>query len=157
MAKRGRPPTPAAEKARMIDHILGQLATGRQVVRICREDDGMPNATTFWRWYFDDEDLRNKVARARECGIEAKMDEAMDVAENPMIGEVVTDDGEKRTVKTEDMLGHRRLLVDTIHKQAQMLKPKTYGPKLDLTSDGKALGLSEAMQAAEKRLKGNDG
>jgi hypothetical protein len=32
------------------------------------------------------------------------------------------------------MIGHRRLLVDTIHKQAQMLKPKTYGAKLDLTS-----------------------
>ena len=33
-----------------------------------------------------------------------------------------------------------------------MLKPKTYGPKLDLTSDGKALGISDAMRAAEKRV-----
>ena len=152
MAKPGRKPTPEDEKQRIIAHILEELATGRPVSRTCREDEGICDAKTFWRWYFNDEALRQKVADARASGIEAKMDEAMDVAESPMVGEIVTVEGEKRTVKTEDMLGHRRLVVDTIHKQAQMLKPKTYGPKLDLTSDGKALGISDAMRAAEKRV-----
>lgn len=151
MAKSGRKPTPDDEKQCIITHILTELATGRPVSRTCREDK-VCDAKTFWRWYFNDDELRQKVADARASGVEAKMDQAMDVAETPMIGEIVTVEGEKRTVKTEDMLGHRKLLVDTIHKQAQMLKPKTYGPKLDVTSDGKALGLSDAMRAAEKRL-----
>jgi hypothetical protein len=54
-------------------------------------------------------------------------------------------------VRKEDMLGHRKLLIDTIIKQAQMLKPKTYGPKLDLTSGGEKIGLSAELEAARKR------
>jgi hypothetical protein len=32
-----------------------------------------------------------------------------------------------------------------------MMKPKTYGPKLDLTSDGEKIGLTEAINAAKER------
>jgi hypothetical protein len=32
-----------------------------------------------------------------------------------------------------------------------MLKPKTYGPKLDLTSGGEKIGLSAELEAARKR------
>jgi hypothetical protein len=50
------------------------------------------------------------------------------------------------------MLGHRKLLIDTIIKQAQMLKPKTYGPKLDLTSGGEKIALSTELEAARQRV-----
>lgn len=161
MATRGRKPTPDDDRQRIILHILSELSSGRPVSRICREDEGLCDAKTFWRWHFDDETLRQKVADARANGIEAKMDEAMAVAEMPMVGEVRVDKHINvggaavpvTEVRHEDMLGHRKLLVDTIIKQAQMLKPKTYGPKLDLTSGGEKVGLSEAMLQAERRLR----
>jgi hypothetical protein len=54
-------------------------------------------------------------------------------------------------IRKEDMLGHRKLVVETYIKAAQMLKPKTYGPKLDLTSGGEKLGLSAELEAARRR------
>jgi hypothetical protein len=120
--------------------------------------------------------LRGKLASARENGVEARMEEAVKVARQPMMGEIVTierdpehqkdvdEQGEVTNldgspyegmivkVRREDMLGHRKLLVDTLIKSAQMLKPKTYGPKLDLTSGGDKIGLASEIEASRKRL-----
>lgn len=167
MGRPGRKPTPDDERQRIIEHVLSELSAGRPVSRTLCEDNDMCSQDTFWRWIWADDsgDLAEKVAHARANGIEARLDRAMLIAETPMMGEVVTEkpimvDGKPlegvcvREVRKEDMLGHRRLLVETEIKAAQMLKPKTYGAKLDLTSGGERLGLSDTMLAAERRLKG---
>lgn len=143
-----------AEKDKMIRHVLAELAAGIPVSRTLgpQREQWLCCERTFWNWYYeadaeDENGLVQKVARARECGIEAKMDQAMHVAETPMIGTIKVDKVVNiggspmpvTEVRHEDMLGHRKLMVDTIIKQAQMLKPKTYGPKLDLTSAGDKL------------------
>lgn len=172
----GRKPTPDDEKQRIVDHVLIQVSCGRSVTEILEQDDGMPEQSTFWRWHFDDwNGLRGNLASARENGVEARMEEAVKVARTPMMGEIVTverdpehqkdlDEGAEVTtadggpyegmvvkVRKEDMLAHRKLLVDTLIKSAQMLKPKTYGPKLDLTSGGEKLGLSAEIEASRRR------
>lgn len=183
MAKRGRKSTPEEEKRRIIDHVLAELSAGIPISRTLGPDreEWLCSERCFWNWYYaadanDENDLVQKVARARECGIEAKMDQAIQIAETPMIGEIVTverdpdhqkdlDEGAEITdtdgspyegmivkVRKEDMLGHRKLLIETIFKSAQMLKPKTYGPKLDLTSGGEKLGLAAEIEAARKRV-----
>lgn len=181
MAKRGRKPTPDDKRQRIIEHVLTQVSCGRTVSEIIDEDEDMPDQATFWRWHFDDyADLRGKLASARENGVEARMEEAVKVARSPMMGEVVTverdpehqkdvDEGGVVTnldcspyngmivkVRKEDMLGHRKLLVETLIKSAQMLKPKTYGPKLDLTSGGEKIGLSAEVEAARRRAAGGE-
>jgi hypothetical protein len=134
----------------------------------------------WWNWYYeasaeDVDGLVQKVSRARACGVEAQMDRAAYIAETPMMGEIITierdpehqkdaEDGAEITkldgapyegmtvkIRREDMLGHRKLLVDTLIKQAQMLKPKTYGPKLDLTTQGEKIGLSDMIAEGRKR------
>jgi hypothetical protein len=165
------------EKQIIIGHVLTQVSCGRSVSEILEDDDGMPDQATFWRWHLDDfDDLRGNLASARENGVEARMEEAVKVARKPMMGEIVTverdpeaqkdiEEGAEPTnaatgepyegmivkVRKEDMLGHRKLLVDTLIKSAQMLKPKTYGPKLDLTSAGEKIGLSAEIEASRRR------
>lgn len=180
MGRRGPKPKPQEDRERIIMHVLAELSAGRPVSRIFREDEGLCNQATFWRWHFDDEELRGKLADARANGVEAMLDKAIDVAETPQLGEIVTverdpehqkdlDEGavietkdgnpyEGMIVKVrkEDMLGHRKLVVDTYLKAAQMLKPKTYGPKLDLTSGGEKLGLSAEVEAARRRASKNE-
>ena len=144
--------TPDREK--ITRHVLAELSAGIPVSRTLGEDreDWLCCERTFWNWYYeadaeDPDGLVQKVARARRCGIEAKMDMAMRVAETPMIGEIKVDKVVNiggvampfTEVRHEDMLGHRKLVVDTIHKQAQMLKPKTYGARLDVTSGGERI------------------
>lgn len=152
------------ERETVIEHVLAELCSGRPVSRTLAEDDDMPSERTWWNWYHkaDAEDpngLVHKVTRARHCGIEAKMDQAMAVAEQPMMGEIRVDKTmniggeptEVTEVRHEDMIGHRKLLVETIFKSAQMLKPKTYGPKLDLTTGGEKIGMADAVERGRLR------
>lgn len=155
MAKAGRKPTPEDERNRIVDHILSQLSTGRPVSRICREDEGMCDASTFWRWHFVDETLRTKVAEARANGVEAMLDEAIEIADdgrNDWVAKPKKDDGEETVFafNKENVL-RSKLRFDARVKAAQMLKPKTYGPKLDLTSGGEKIGLSSEIEAARRR------
>lgn len=135
-------------------HIYGQVASGRALTRVLDNDEGMPSRTEFWRWHMDDETIRDNLARARLNGVESLLDEAIDIANTPQIGEVVTHkfdkDGEPIEEKrTEDMLGHRKLQVETRIKMAQMIAPRKYGPKVDVTSDNKPLaGVSAGDVAA---------
>lgn len=152
------------ERAEIIAHVLVNVACGRPVTRIFREDDMTENGyalcteNCFWKWVFADPDekIGGKLARAREHGVEALIDKAIATAETTMIGEEVTvekgedKDGAPETVvkvKRSDMTAHRKLYIETMFKAAQMLKPKTYGAKLDLTSNGKQLSMAEQVRA----------
>lgn len=152
-------------REQIIEHVLGEVAGGRPLATILAEDKGMPGKSTFWRWHMADESLRDNLARAREHGADALVDEAIHIANTPQEGETVTEDaivikGQKiPVVKTVrgDMLGHRRLQVDTRIKAAQMIAPRKYGPKLDLTSNGQTIyqRMMEA-EARQKRLEEED-
>lgn len=165
------------QKDEIIAHVLVNVAGGRAVTTIFAEDDLPCDECTFWRWHFADDELCKKLVRAREYGVEARLEQAIHVASTPMLGEEVTierdpeeqkdrDEGAEITdsegnpydgmivkVKKVDMLGHRRLLVDTLIKSAQMLKPKTYGPRLDVTSDNKPIGIADKLTEGLQRLK----
>jgi len=129
---------------------------GRSLSRVLREDADMPSPAFFWTWHMHDDDIKDNLARARQNGVEALLDEAVDIANTPQIGEVtVTKPGsgddatDKVEVRREDMLGHRKLQVETRIKVAQMIAPRKYGPKVDVTSDNKPLaGFSAGDMAA---------
>jgi hypothetical protein len=151
------------EKAEVVAHILVNVACGRYVSRIFREDEttaqgiSIPAESTFWLWLFKDDtdELSEKLARAREFGIEAKLDEALVVAETTAVGEIRTDKHINvggvavpvTEIRHEDMLGHRKLLIETTFKAAQMMKPKKYGPKIDFTSGGEPVQMDDTAIA----------
>lgn len=125
------------DRESIIEHVLAELSSGRAVSRILREDEGMPAARTFWNWHYSDQTLMQKVAHAREAGVEALMDQTVDIADTHEKGVVRTikPDGTIEE-REEDMLGHRKLRIDARHKYAQMIAPRKYGAKLDITSGG---------------------
>lgn len=122
------------EKEKILTHVLAEVAGGRPISRILREDDDMPSPAAFWGWQLADPDLMEKVTQARAHGSEALFDEAIDIADD-----------------LEDSPKSRSIRVTTRIKAAQMLKPKTYGPKLDLTSGGEKIGLSAEIEASRRR------
>ena len=148
---------PAFTREQQLEHIYAQVASGRALVRVLKDDDGMPHPSTFWRWHMRDEDIRDNLAHARQNGVEARIDMALDVANTPMMGEEIMQevgsDGAKRRVTRKEMLGHRRLIVETHLKYAQMIAPRKYGAKLDLTSDGEKISsVASAIAEGNKRL-----
>lgn len=103
------------------------------------------------------EEVRDNLARARQNGVEALIDEAVDIADTPLEGIETTwergPDGVKMRETRKEMLGHRRLQVETRLKYAQMIAPRKYGPKLDLTSDGENMStITDGIAAGRKRI-----
>lgn len=136
--RRGRP-TKFTKK--MGDLICSEIADGKSLRTVCSKDN-MPDKSTVFRWLrlpsFNA--FRDQYARACEARADAFAEDMLYIASTPEVGQIVTvknaPDGLETTTKTEDMLGHRRLLVDTLKWNMARMKPKKYGDKIDITSDG---------------------
>jgi hypothetical protein len=119
------------------DEICDRLINGESLSKITR-DKHMPAPSTIFKWLIENKTFAERYAHARDAQADTLADEIVAIADEE-------EDAQKG-----------RLRVDARKWIAAKLKPKKYGDKLDVTSDGKALGLSDAMLAAEKRLK-NEG
>jgi hypothetical protein len=153
------------ERAEIVAHVLVNVATGRFVSRILREDKTtasgvkLPAHSTFWLWVFQDdgagdgsEKLSDKLARARQFGIEALLDETIDIADETAFDTIKDGEGNERP--NTEWISRSKLRIETRVKLAQMMKPKTYGPKVDVTSGGEKIGLVEALAAGNARVDG---
>jgi hypothetical protein len=92
-------------------------------------------------WMSQDPDLSLQVARAREAGYDAMAEEALEIADTPRLGAKKVfssgaEDGEdSMTVTEEDMLGHRKLQIETRLKLLACWNPKKYGNKVQHAGD----------------------
>jgi hypothetical protein len=120
-------------KEAIIETVLLGVADGKPLRQLCR-DHGI-GKSTWYDWMEDDEVLAGRFARARLEGFDAIAEEALRIADTPIEGEIVTVDGEKVTKRTEDMLGHRKLQVETRLKLLAKWDPKRYGDKQLLGND----------------------
>lgn len=157
---------PLEKKQKQLEHILGQVASGRSVNKVLKEDGEMPSACTFWRWHFQDVELQNKLARARETGVEAILAEVIDIADEDNGDAVIEYDKDGQPYATIDgqTVQRSKLRAEMRLKYAQMIAPRKYGAKLDVTSGGEKLPApthqidarvqSIVMQAAARMAKG---
>lgn len=128
-AKMGRPSKYDPEIARII---CEQLSEGIPLRQICRENDGFPAWRTVYDWMGRNEELSASISRARDIGYDAIAEECLAIADNIELGhkQVMTDEGSATTV--EDMLGHRKLRIETRLKLLAKFHPTKYGDKLGL-------------------------
>lgn len=118
------------------EEICNRIAEGEPLRQICR-DLHMPNWRTVYLWIEDDEEFATRFARARELGFDAIAEEALEISNTPVLGEETEDDGERVKVKRSDMLGHRKLQVETRLKLLAKWSPKKYGDKQHVELSGK--------------------
>ncbi len=145
-------PRPSKYTPDVAHKICELLSEGVPLREICRME-GMPYWRTVYLWMERDADLAAHIARAREAGYDALAEECLTIANTPMIGTVTTDDGEKKTVREEDMLGHRKLQIETRLKLLAKWNPKKYGERLAVAGDAENPLKVEAELGAEKLLK----
>ena len=129
--KTGRPSKYTPELAA---EICERLSNGEPLRQICR-DDHMPGWVAVYEWMARDKDLSERIAHAREQGFEALAEEALVIADTPVFGQkqIMTDQGTSTTV--EDMLGHRKLQIETRLKLLAKWNPKKYGDRVQLAGD----------------------
>lgn len=128
----GRPTDYSLETA---NAIIEWIAEGRPLREFCRQE-GAPAWRTVYDWLGRDTDFSARFARARDMGADAIAEEALEIADTPVEGvRTETDEDGIKEVR-EDMLGHRRLQVDTRLKLLAKWHPKKYGEKLSTELTG---------------------
>ena len=110
----GRPSKYTPELSR---EICERLSEGEPLRQICR-DAHMPAWRTVYDWMGKSEDLAAAIARARDIGYDKMAEECLEIADNMQMGlkETVHVDAkgnESVSRANEDMLGHRRLQIET--------------------------------------------
>lgn len=157
--KGGRPTKYTPEIARII---CEKLSEGIPLRQICRENEGFPAWRTVYDWMWRDEELSTAIARARDIGYDALAEECLYIADTPHIGikKVYSSGAEEgedsMTVTEEDMLGHRKLQIETRLKLLAKFNPKKYGdyksPEERIDPTVIDVSVRDLMDVAVKRL-----
>ena len=115
----------------------------------------MPGWVTVYNWINDDPAFAERIARARELGFDAIAEEALEIANTTVEGETrkITEDGVEVTVA--DMLGHRKLQIETRLKLLAKWSPKRYGERTQHEHSGK-LSLEQLVAGSNDDTDGRD-
>ncbi len=129
-----KPPLDREEAVAAIrERIIDQMSNGATLSAICRQD-GMPSRRTVYDWIRADADFAKAMDIARDLGADAIAEEALEIADTTEEGVELEISGEdqKRETKEKrgDMLGHRKLRVETRLKLLAKWHPKKYGDKV---------------------------
>lgn len=132
MAKTGRPSKYSHE---ICDYICEQLATSNRSLRSICQDEGIPNIGTVLRWLSesDKEEFHKQYARAKEQQADFLAEEILEIADYTAKDTIET---EKGPIEDKEWVNRSRLRVDARKWVASKLKPKKYGDKIDVTSQG---------------------
>lgn len=138
MAKRGRP---SRYNKRLIDKICAELAKGYSLRRVCSEE-GMPALDTIFNWLRKYPEFSEQYARAKQESADALADEILDISdngENDWMETFYPNGKPKGWEINGEAVQRSKLRVESRKWLMAKMKPKTYGEKLDLTSDGEKL------------------
>lgn len=127
--KGGRPTLFTKELA---DTICNQLSEGISLRTVC-SGEGMPNKQTVFRWFRENKEFCDQYARAKEESADALAEEVLELSDES--SRVVLGIDRSDNARVQAM----KLRVDTRKWIMSKMKPKKYGDKMDLTSDGKAI------------------
>lgn len=137
--ERGRPEIFTQELA---DEVCARIAEGMSVRSVCKMED-MPGTTTFFKWIRENETFAKQYARACEERTEAMAEEILDIADDGSNDFMVITKGDTEyNVENREVTNRSRLRVDTRKWLMSKMKPKKYGDKLDVTSDGEKLSIN---------------
>lgn len=129
--KIGRPSKYTPELAK---EICERLSDGEPLRQICR-DEHMPAWTAIYAWAAQDKALSERIAQAREQGYDAIAEDLLAIADTPLMGETETSSANGLTITRQDMLGHRKLQIETRLKLLAKWNPKKYGDRQILAGD----------------------
>ena len=124
----------------LAEQICELVSNGVNLREVCRMEI-MPSWRTVYNWVVERPYFASRLARARELGYDSLAEEALEIANTPHLGQKKVyssgagDDEDSMTVTEEDMLGHRKLQIETRLKLLAVWDPKRYGNKVQLGGD----------------------
>lgn len=131
---------PSSYRQDVADKLCALLSIGQSLRTACRDDD-MPAVATVFNWFRSHPEFLEQYTRAKEESADALIEEMMDIADDGTNDWTTKEgkDGKVYTAVDHENINRSRLRVDTRKWVASKLKPKKYGDKVDVTSDGQKL------------------
>lgn len=120
----GRPTNYTQELA---DNICEQLAMGKSMRTVCKEEN-MPCVATIFNWMRTKPEFLEQYTRAKEESADAMAEEVIDIS----------DDGDY-DIEIPQKVARDRLRIETRKWLMSKMKPKKYSDKIDVTSGWKEL------------------
>lgn len=142
--KMGRPTIYSLELA---TQLCDYLSNGMSLRKACAKP-GMPAKAQVFKWLSLSneelwrDDFRDQYARAKQESADAMADELLDIAEEPLL----KDDNGKLV---NAAIQRNKLRIDTRKFLMAKMKPKIYGDKMDLTTDGEKIEIGRGMSIEE--------
>lgn len=133
----GRPSSYTQELA---DAICADLSMGTSLRTVCKSDD-MPSIATVFNWFRKYPEFLEQYTRAKEESADAMAEDILDIADdatNDYMMRTGKDDTESYQLNGEH-IQRSRLRVESRKWLMAKMKPKRYGDKLDMTTNGKDL------------------
>ncbi len=114
--------------------ICKRISKGESVLSICRDKE-MPVQDTVYNWLLDNDkkEFSENYLRARDSQAEVMFEEIVELSDKSVDDIKGDDKSDSARVQA------RKLQIDARHWHLSKLRPKKYGDKLDMTSDGKAI------------------
>ena len=137
------------------DEICAQLAMGYSVRTVCAPEN-MPSVQTFYNWLRTKDGFLEQYTRAKEDAADAMAEDILDIADDG------TNDWMERTDANGSMIGwmlngehvqRSRLRIEARKWLMTKMKPKRYGDKLDMTTNGNDIGVVLNAEQAEQLLR----
>ena len=127
-------PTKYSEK--LEDRMLEEIASGRSVISLCREEGWTPNADTWYRWMYKIDGLSDRYTRAKAISSEYHADQILAIA----------DEADNQTFQVA------RLQIDARKWVASKLVPNKYGEKsqIDHTSSDDSMKAPTVIKLVSK-------
>lgn len=131
------------------DKICEELATSSKSLRTICLQEGMPQVRTVLNWLTNGEkedsdqaykDFLHQYTRAREMQADFLAEEIIDISDDGSNDYMTIVKGDKEyNVENKEVTNRSRLRVDARKWIAAKLKPKKYGERVDLTTNGKSI------------------
>ena len=122
----------------VFEEICQRHAKGETLAAICRSEERFPDKTNFHVHCRKNPEMKARFAEASEMFEETLVDECLEIADTIRMGEEITISETGKSVKTSDMLGHRKLQIETRFKLLASKNPARWGTKVDLNHGGQA-------------------
>lgn len=136
---------PSTYSEKVAQKICDRIAEGEPLRQICR-DERMPAWRTVYHWRSKNEEFAARLASARDMGADAIAEETIEIADDTSNDTIVTENGEK---PNGEWIARSRLRVETRLKLLAKWSPKKYGEKIDVTSDGEKLSMTDEERSAK--------
>lgn len=142
---------PCGHTQALADRICQQLAEGKSLRSICKEE-GMPSQSMVYRWLEKNGEFREQYSLARTWQADTLADEILEIADESSNDTYVDDDGSVKT--NAEVVARSRVRIEARKWIASKLAPKKYGDRQMIDMELKDVTpMADRMKQARERAK----